>query len=139
MKRVFLILLLITTAEISASTIIINSIFNNEVLSGSAEAAAAVEDGLMDLFFEAGFIMFSVYNSTDYKVSGAKDARYMITIEPLAVDFSVSFKLQATVNGMEIDSGVVNLQEIKTDPAAGDMKLYFLLGKEIAGKLIQFF
>jgi hypothetical protein len=52
MKRVFLILFLIIAAELSASTIIVNSIFNNEVLPGSSLAAAAVEDGLMNIFFQ---------------------------------------------------------------------------------------
>ncbi len=139
MKRVFLILFIIISAEISASTIIVNSIFDNQVLPGSSEVAAAVEDGLMDVFFESGFIMFSIFNSTDYKVAGAKDARYMVTIEPLAENYSVSFKLQATVNGMEIDSGIVDLSEINADPAAGDMALYYLLGEKVAKKLIQFF
>lgn len=139
MRRVFLILFLIITAEMSASTIIVNSIFDNEVIPGSSEAVGAVEDGLMDVFFESGFIMFSIFNSTDHMVTGAKDARYMISIEPLAENYSVSFKLQATINGMEIDSGIVNLSEISPDPAAGDTALYYLLGEKVAKKLIEFF
>lgn len=139
MKRIFLFLFLIITAEISASTIIVNSVFDNQVLPGSSEAVGAVEDGLMDVFFESGFIIFSISNSIDYKVAGAKDARYMVTIEALAENYSVSYKLQATVDGMEIDSGIVDFSGINADPAAGDMALYYLLGEKVAKKLIQFF
>jgi len=138
MKRIFLILFLILTAELSASTIIVNSIYNNDVIPGASEAAAAVEDGLMDMFFESGFIMFSTYNSTGYRVDGAKDARYMVTIEPLADNYAVSFKLQATVNGMLIDSGIVDLSIIDGDPSAEDGKIYYLIGEELAEKILQF-
>ena len=139
MKRVFLILFLIITAELSASTIIVNSVYDNDVLPGSSQAAAAVEDGLMDLFFDSGFIIFSTYNSADYIVDGAKDARYMVTIEPLADNYAVSFKLQATVNGMVIESGIVDITGIHGDPSVGDGKLYYLIGEEVAEKLLQFF
>jgi hypothetical protein len=62
----------------------------------------------------------------------------MISIEPLADNYAVSFKLQATVNGMVIDSGIVDFSEINGDPSAGDEKLYYLIGEEVAEKLLQF-
>lgn len=138
MKRAFLVLFLIMATELSASTVIVNSVFNNDQLPGSSLAAAAVEDGLMDILFDSGFIMFSTYNSTDYNVEGAKDARYMITIEPLVDDFAVSFTLQATINGMVIEKGIVDLATIHGDSSIEDMKLYYLIGKEVAAKLLNF-
>ena len=139
MKKIFTILLLLIAVKLSASTIIINSIYNTETMPESAAAAAAIEDGLMESLFDYGFIMFSTVNSSTHRVEGAKDARYMLSIEPLGENYGVSFKLQATVNGMIIDSGIVNLSNIKGNSSFDDQKLYYLIGEEVAANLEQFF
>lgn len=139
MRKILLVLLFVSAVQLTASTIIVNSIYNTDLNPDSASAAAAVEDGLMESLFDYGFIMFSTVNSPDYSVEGAKDARYMISIEPMDEEFSVSFTLQATVNGMIIDSGIVDLTNIRKDSHLDKRKLYYLIGGEVAAELEQFF
>ena len=128
-----------TAVNLSASTIIINSIYNNDLHPGSSAAAAAVEDGLTDTLFDSGFIMFTTSNSPGYRVDGAKDARYMLSIEPLADEQAVSFTLQATVNGMVIDSGIISSSDVKGTSGLRESELYFLLGEKVAAELMLFF
>ena len=139
MKKLILILLFIITAELSASTIIVNSIYSNDSISGFAEAANSVEDGLMDSLFDLGFIMFSTVNAPGYSVEGAEDARYMISIEPLEDAYTVSYTLQATVNGMVILSGIVDFSHMSGKSELNDEELYFNIGEEVAEKLKEFF
>ncbi|MDA3812447.1 MAG: hypothetical protein PF518_19185 [Spirochaetaceae bacterium] len=139
MKKILSLLFLIIAADLSASTIIINSIYDDDVSPGSISAAASVEDGLMEALFDFGFIMFSTSNAESHSISGAKDARFMISIKPLLDRKAVEYKLQATVNGLVIDSGIVNLSTINVDSNVKESRIYYLIGEEVAAKLIQFF
>jgi len=138
MKKIMILLFLIPVLHLSASTIIINSIYNKDINPEAATAAAAVEDGLMESLFDYGFIMFSTVNSKTYQVEGAKDARYMISIEPLIEDDCVSFKIQATINGMIIDSGIIDSGNISDESGFDSGKFYYLLGEEVAEQLMKF-
>ena len=139
MKRMLFFVFFISVMQLSASTIIVNSVYDSEENPGSFAAAAAIEDGLMNSLFDYGFIMFSAVNETGYTVEGAKDARYMIRIEFLEADFSVSYQLLATVNGTIINSGFVDIADINGNSGLEERKLYYLLGEEVAAKLKQFF
>lgn len=138
MKKILLIIFIISAVNLSASTIIVNSIYDSEKNPESFQITAAIEDGVMNTLFEYGFIMFSASNEPGYTVEGAKDARYMIRIR-LLEDRAVSYELLATVNGSILESGVIKADEISGASMTDNTKLYYLMGEEIAAKLKQFF
>ncbi len=133
-----IILLILSAWRLSASTVIINSIYDTDKNPESGSVIIAVENGLMDFLFDYGFIIFSTINSKSYIVDGAQDAQFMISLE-LLKDSGVSFKLLSSVDGEIIDSGIINLSDIirNSEPEKG--KNYYLLGMEVAEQLVQFF
>jgi hypothetical protein len=139
MKKILLIVVLFSTIELFASTIIVNSLYDPDNNPGSLGATAAVEDGLMNSLFDFGLIMFSTVNSKSYIVEGAEDARFMLTIEIADDNLSLSYQLQATVNGLVIDSGVITIEDVQADRKLDNEKLYYLIGEEVAKRLQQFF
>ncbi|MBB6480607.1 hypothetical protein [Spirochaeta isovalerica] len=135
MKKVSILILLLAAAQLYASTIIVNSVFNGDTDPGASTAAGFVEDGLMDVLFDRGVILFSTFNAAGYKVEGAKDARFMITIEPLGDQELVKWKFQATVNGMILEEGAVSFSEIQNSGGLDNRQLYYLIGEEVAEKI----
>lgn len=138
-KKAITVIFLLVLFQLPASTIIVNSIFDAEKQPGATVAAGYVEDGLMDILFDRGFIMFSTFNAGGYQVEGAKDARYMISIEPRESEKSVIWKLNATVNGLLIDEGKIEFSSIPGSGNMGLAKLYYQIGEEVALKVSAFF
>ncbi len=138
MRKTLIILLFLSAWQLSASTVIINSIYDTEKNPESGSVIIAVENGLMDSLFDYGFIIFSTINSKSYIVDGAQDAQFMISIEMLK-DSGVSFILLSSVDGEIIDSGIINLSDIKRNSEPEREKNYYLLGMEVAEQLVQFF
>lgn len=139
MKKMMTVFFLLVLFQLPASTIIINSVFNGDSDASVYESVGYIEDGLMDSLFDMGFIMFSTINAMDYRVEGAKDARYMISIEPRLEEAELSWKLNATVNGMLVDEGVVDFSAINAGGREGTQKFYYLIGEEVAAKVSRFF
>lgn len=139
MKKILTIFLFISLFRLSASTVIVNSLFDKEADPLSSEMTGYVEDGLSDSLFDRGFIMFSTYNAQNCSVEGAEDASYMITIESRDSDFSVSWRLNAISTGQLIKEGKITFDSI---PGSGGMdrkKVYYLIGQEVAAKVCLFF
>lgn len=139
MKKLLLPLFFLAASQLFASTIIVNSIFDIDENPKASEQAGFVEDGLMNSLFDLGFIMFTTFNAREYRVDGAKDARYMISIEPHDSESSVSWKLNATVNGMLIDEGSIEFSTIEGYKGINTNKIYYLIGEEVAAKVSRFF
>ncbi|MBN2655843.1 MAG: hypothetical protein JXR86_02180 [Spirochaetales bacterium] len=135
MKKTAILILMLAAVQLSASTIIVNSIFDGERDPGASAAAGFVEDGLMDVLFDSGVILFSTFNAADYRVEGAKDARFMVTIEPLGDQELVRWKFQATVNGMVLEEGTVLFSEIQNGSGLDRRQLYYLIGEAVAEKI----
>jgi len=135
MKKIFLFVFLIAVVQLSASTIIVNSVFNGETDPQAHAAAGYIEDGLMDILFERGAIIFSTFNAPDYRVEGAKDARFMVTIVPEGELRQVKWKFQATVNGMILGEGIVKFSDIQRNGHLDNRELYYLIGEEVAEKI----
>lgn len=135
MKKFFILVFLLVMFRLPASTIIVNSVYDPDRDPTASEAAGYIEDGLMDVLFDHGVILFSTFNAGSFRVEGAKDARYMISIEPRTMDESVSWSFQATVNGMIVDSGTVNFTEIEGTSGLDSRKLYYLIGEKVAQRI----
>lgn len=139
MKKILIPIFLFALFNLSASTVIVNSLYDSDSDPESPVVAGYIEDGLMDLLFDRGFIMFSTCNTRGYKVEGAGDARYMITIEPHGSESYVSWKLNATVNGMLIDEGEITLDSVKDSGKLDARRVYYLIGQEVGAKVCLFF
>lgn len=125
--------------QLSASTVIINSIYDKEANPESVPAAAAVEDGLMDSLFDFGLIIFSTVNSSGLFGEGINDAGFIVTIEVINAENSVFYNLQSYDNREIIHSGIVDLSSISDNSDFEEKNFYYLLGMEVAQQLEQFF
>ncbi len=138
MKKIIILLLILSVCRLSASSIIINSIIDRENNPESGIYVLAVEDGLMDMLFESGVIIFSTENSKSYSVEGAADAGLMISLEILEKEYCVSFKLQSSKDGNLVESGTVDLSQIPHNSLLEEKQLYSLIGEKIGERIEQF-
>ncbi len=136
MKKHIIILFFLMLSQLSASTVLVNSLYNGS--DNNDENYRALEDGLMDSLFDMGLIMFSTVNAPDstFEESGAE---FLIDIEILDENFTVSYTMISSIEGEFIQSGTADLAQIKHDPLLDEEKLYYLLGVKVARILEQFF